>query len=119
MDQSYLRMMMKVRHLDHPYRIQKAKILAKRFIYKKTDTFQKSRQFPLRFLYKKQDTLRYAIFHEMFEVGIYTKKPMKLCVTCLFNIQKAYTSQKARQFELHFYIQKDGHFALHNFSWNF
>ena len=26
------------------------------------------------FIYKKQDTLRYAIFHEIFEVGIYIQK---------------------------------------------
>ena len=32
---------------------QKAKKIAQRFIYKKTDTFQKARQFPLRFYIKK------------------------------------------------------------------
>ena len=26
------------------------------------------------FIYKKQDTLRYAIFHENFEVGVYKQK---------------------------------------------
>ena len=45
----------------------------------------------------------------------FIQKSTKLCVACLFNIQKAYTSQKSRQFALRFYIQKDGHFALHNF----
>ena len=32
---------------------QKPKKIAKRFIYKKTDTFQKARQFPLRFYIQK------------------------------------------------------------------
>ena len=44
------------------------------FIYKNPDAFQKERQFPLHFIYKKPDTLRYAVFHEKFEVGIYIKK---------------------------------------------
>ena len=37
----------------------------------KLDTFQKARQFELSFIHKKPDTLRYAIFHESFEIGIY------------------------------------------------
>ena len=43
-------------------------------IYKKPHTSQKARQFPVRFIYKKHDTLCYAIFHEIFEVGIYIQK---------------------------------------------
>ena len=41
------------------------------------------------FIYKKQYTLRYAIFHENFEFGIYIQKNHN-------------TSQKARQFALRF-----------------
>ena len=63
--------MMKMRYLNHPYSMneilmtaiikrqrarlynQKAKITAKRFMYKNPDTFQKDRQFPLRFYIQK------------------------------------------------------------------
>ena len=44
------------------------------FIYKNPLTLQKSGQFSLRFIYKKQHNLRYAIFHETFEVGMFIKK---------------------------------------------
>ena len=87
----------------HPYSIQKANKIAKRFIqkavvllfakclaflYKKHDTlryvtflYTKSQtlcknqdNFRYVCVYKKQDTLRYVIFHEIFEVGIYIQK---------------------------------------------
>ena len=74
MNQSYLRMMTKVRHLDHPYSTQKSKKLRNVFIYKKTDTFQKARQFPLRFCIQKAIHLTLRDFHEIFEVGIYIEK---------------------------------------------
>ena len=43
-------------------------------IYKNIDTLEKARQFASRFIYKKLDTLRYAIYNENFEVGIYVQK---------------------------------------------
>ena len=44
----------------------------KRFILKKTRHFSKKQDnFRYVFIYKKHDTLRYGIFHEIFEVGIY------------------------------------------------
>ena len=52
----------------------KEKIIVKRFIYKKPDTFLKARQFLFSFIYKNIDTLHYAIFHEIFEIGIYIPK---------------------------------------------
>ena len=48
--------------------------MPKVFIYKNPETFQKARQFVLRYIYIKRYTLRYAIFHEIFEVGIYIQK---------------------------------------------
>ena len=70
------------------------------------------------FIYKKEDTLRYPIFHEIFEVGIYTKS-MTLCVTWRFCIQKDGHFAKSKTIFVTFYIQKYGHFALPDFSWNF
>ena len=58
----------------HVLYIQMAKILQNNLLYKNIDTLQKARQFALRFIYKKPDTLRYAICHEIFEVGIYVQK---------------------------------------------
>ena len=40
---------------------------------------------------------------------------MSLFVTRHFYIQNARNFEKPRKFALCFYIQKDGHFALHNF----
>ena len=56
------------------YIYAKSKKMRNVFIYKKPDTLQKARQFPLRFIYKKKDNLRYAIFHENFEFGIYIQE---------------------------------------------
>ena len=55
------------RHFAHLY-IQKEKQLRNVFKY------QKPHNSCYVFIYKKQDTLRYAIFHENFEVGIYIQK---------------------------------------------
>ena len=44
------------------------------YIYKNPDTFQKARKFPFGFIYKKPDTLRYTVFHEILELGIYIQK---------------------------------------------
>ena len=44
------------------------------FINKNIDTLQKARQCASRFIYNKADTLRYAICHEILEVGIYVRK---------------------------------------------
>ena len=58
----------------------KSKKIWKLFIYKKPDTFQKARQFPLRFFIQKAIHLTLRDYHEIFEVGIYTKI-MTFCVT--------------------------------------
>ena len=70
-------------------------------------------------MYKKQDILRYVIFHENFEVGIYIQKARHFALRDVLIYKKPGTSQKSRQFALRFYIQKPGHFALRNFSLNF
>ena len=45
------------------------------FLYTKIQTlYKKQDNFRYIFIYKNQDTLRYAIFHEIFEVGIYIQK---------------------------------------------
>ena len=69
------------------------------FYIKKPYTFQKARQFPLRFYINKNPyTLRYGIFHEIFEVGIYIEKSRHfakiktICDTFLYT--------KIRQFAL-------------------
>ena len=55
--------------------IYKKKNIAKRlYISKNSDTLQKSRQFALRFYSQNPDTLRCAIFHEIFEIGLYIQK---------------------------------------------
>ena len=84
------------------------------FIYKKIDTLLKARQFASRFIYKKLDTLQYAIFHDIFEVGVFVQKVWHFALRDVF-IKKTDNSQRARQFALHFYMQKSGHFSLHNF----
>ena len=45
------------------------------------------------------------------------KKPKKLRNVFIF--KNLYTSQQATQFALRFYIQKAGHFTLHDFHENF
>ena len=52
----------------------KSQKTAKRFIYKKPDTFQKARQFPLCFYVQKAIHLTLRDFHYFFEVGIYMQK---------------------------------------------
>ena len=99
--------------------IQEAKI-CETFLYTKIQTlFKKQVYFRYVFIYKKQDTLRYTISHEFFEVGITIQKASHFVLRDVFIYKKKDTSQKARQFALHFYIQKSGHFALRNFSLNF
>ena len=44
---------------------------------------------------------------------------MKLCVTRPFIYKQRDTSQKTRQFLLHFCVHKSGHVALRNISRNF
>ena len=60
---------------------QEAKKTSNGYIYKKRDTFHKARQFPLHFYIQKAIHLTLRDFHEIFEVGIYIKKSMTLCVT--------------------------------------
>ena len=63
--------------------IQKEKKIQNVYIYKKPDTSKENKKICVTFFkYKKPDTLRYAIFHEIFEIGIYIyRKRMTLCVT--------------------------------------
>ena len=93
----------------HPYSIQKAKKFAKRlYIYINPDTLQKQDNLSYVFIHKNPDTLRYAIFHEIFDIDIYIyTKNMTLCVTWRFYIKNPDTSKKARQFALRFLIYKN------------
>ena len=49
------------------------------------------------FIYKKRYTLRYGVFHEIFEVGIYIQKAWHFALRDVFIYKKLDTSQKARQ----------------------
>ena len=73
---------------------KKQKILRYVFIYKKPDTFQKARQFPLRFIYKKLDTLRYAIVHEILEVGTYIQNYDTLSYVTLLYTKRRYLAKR-------------------------
>ena len=53
---------------------QKAKKLRKVLYTKSHTLFKKLDNFRYVFIYKKPYTLRYGIFHEIFEVGIYIQK---------------------------------------------
>ena len=53
---------------------QKARTIAKHFIYKKPDNFQKTRQFPFMFCIQKAIHLTLRVFCETSEVGIYMQK---------------------------------------------
>ena len=57
----------------HPYSIQKAKQIAKRLYINTKIQILLKKQENLRyvFIHKKPDTLRYAIFHGIFEIGVY------------------------------------------------
>ena len=48
------------------------------------------------FVYKKEYTLRYRIFHEIFEVGIYIQKASNFGLRDVFICKKLDTSQKPR-----------------------
>ena len=100
------------------YKQKAKKKLRNVFIYKNPDTFQKARQFPLGFCIKKRYTLRYGIFMKFWSWHFYAKS-MTLYVTWSFIYKKLDNSQKAIQFEIRFYIQKSGHFALLDFYWIF
>ena len=63
-----------LRQLACLYIYKKKKKFRNVFIYKKPNTLQKDRKFCSDILYKNQDTLCYAVFHEIFEVGIYIQK---------------------------------------------
>ena len=58
-------------------------------------------------IYKNQDTLRYTVFHEIFEIGIYIQKSWHFGLRDIFIYKKPDTSQKARQFVLRFYLYKN------------
>ena len=97
----------------------KIKKIAKRFIFKKQDTFQKARQFPLRFYIQKAIHLTLREFHEILEVGIYIQKALHFALRDVFIYKKLDTSQKEIQFAIRFYIQKPGTFAFRDFSLDF
>ena len=62
---------------------------------KNCETYKKiARQFPLHFIYKRQCTLRYRIFHEIFELGIYIQKVSNFGLRDVFIFKKLDTSQK-------------------------
>ena len=67
---------------------------------------------------KKQYTLSSGIFHENFQVGIYTKS-MTLCVTWRFYIQKARHFAKTKTIYDRFLDTNIWHFALRDFLLNF
>ena len=71
------------------------------------------------YIYKNPDTLRYAIFHEIFEISICIQKNMTLCVTWRFYIQKSGRFAKSKTIFVTFYTKKSWHFALRDFAWNF
>ena len=56
------------------YKYKQQNKLKNVFKYKKQENLQKARQFPVCFIYKNLDTLRYAIFREIFEYGIYMQQ---------------------------------------------
>ena len=57
-------------------------------------------------MYKKPYILLYAIFHEMFEIGICIQKLCHFALREVFLYKNPDTSQKSGQFSLSFYIQK-------------
>ena len=85
-------------------------------LYTKIQTLGKNQDnFRYVFIYQKYDTLRYAIFHEKFEVGIYIQKSWHFALRDVFIHKKPDTSQNPRQFALHFYIKNPGHFESRTF----
>ena len=65
------------------------------FIYTKNNTLcKKQDNFRYVFTYKKHDTLRYAIFYEIFEVGIYIQKAWHFALRDVFIYKKPDTSQR-------------------------
>ena len=88
------------------YIYKKQKQLRKVFIYKMPDTFQKAGQFRSGFIYQKQDTLRYAVCHEVFELGICIQKAWHFALRDVFTYKNPDNSQKARQFALRFLYTK-------------
>ena len=62
-------------------------------------------------------TLRYGIFHEIFEDGIYIQKVWHFSLRDVFISRKLDTSQKARQFAIRFYAKKSGTLRYAIFHW--
>ena len=90
------------------------------FLYTKSLTLHK-KQDNIRYIFinKTQGTLRYAIFHENFEFGIFLQEACHFALRDVFIYKKPDTSPTARHFALRFYIRKLGHFALLDFSLTF
>ena len=72
----------------HFYIHKKQNKLPNVFISKKPDTFQKARQFLFHFYINRPYTLRYAVFHEIFEVGIYIQKVSHFALRNVFIYKK-------------------------------
>ena len=70
------------------------------------------------FIYKMHDTLRYAIFHEIFEVGIYIQKSWKFALRDVF-IYKILTLDKKQDNLRYIFIYKIRTLCVRNFSLNF
>ena len=101
----------------HVLYIQKAKQIAKQFIYtKKIDTLKKQEICVMFYIQETKHFKACNLSWNYLSWHLCTKS-MTLCVTWRF-IKKPDTSQEARQFELRFYMKKNGHFALRNFHKN-
>ena len=109
-----------------PIRLQYIPTLWSEFSYlhyiQKARYFAKSKTIYVTFVFtKKRDTLRYAICHEIFEIGIFIYiKSMTLWVTWRFYKKISRHFEKSKTICVtFFYIKKAWHFALHDFLWNF
>ena len=99
--------------------LQRVKNCETFFIYKKRDTLQKARQFLL--LFNIQKAWHFTLHNfswNFWRLHLYTKSTTP-GVTWRFIYKNPDLSKKAKQFALHFYIQKTVHFALRDFSLNF
>ena len=61
----------------------------------------------LHFHIQNLDILRYAIFHEILEIGIYIQKEWHFSLRAVIIYKNSDTPQKARQFALRLYIYKN------------
>ena len=89
------------------------------FLYTKIQTlFKKLDNFRIVFIYKKPYTLRYGIFHEIFQFGIYIQKAWHFALS-EFLYTKARNFAKSKTICYTFLYTKIRHFALRDFSLKF